>query len=207
MSIITDVAIPSAVFLSIVFLGVKYRSSHFWAIALVCLGVSIGFLNDYLNEKSGAGRMPLAGDLLALVGGFLYALENVLMEHFVRKPADVFNFLGFIGLFGAIVTFAEAVLMGELEQLANVQEGWKVAANYAGMAAVEFVVYTIIPFYVTRSGATLLNLSDTTTIVWSMLCDRLLYGLPFHWLPPVAFVLEVAGIVIFSLQKPEKAEQ
>ena len=44
------------------------------------------------------------------------------------------------------------------------------------MAAVEFVVYTVIPFYVSRSGATLLNLANTTTIIWSMLFDYLLYS-------------------------------
>ena len=70
------------------------------------------------------------------------------------------------------------------------------------MAACEFVVYSVIPFYVSRSGATLLNLSDTTTIVWSMLFDCLLYQQSFRWLPAVAFILEVAGIVIFSLQEP-----
>jgi hypothetical protein len=72
------------------------------------------------------------------------------------------------------------------------------------MAAVEFVVYSVIPFYVARSGATLLNLSDTTTIIWSMLCDCLLYNSPFRWLPPLAFAFEVAGIIAFSMKKPEK---
>ena len=63
---------------------------------------------------------------------------------------------------------------------------------------IEFVVYTTIPFYVAKSGATLLNLSDTTTIIWSMLFDYLLYAQPFRWLPLIAFVIEVIGIVIFN---------
>jgi hypothetical protein len=40
-----------------------------------------------------------------------------------------------------------------------------------------------------------------------MICDKLLYDSPFHWLPPIAFVFEVAGIIIFSLRKPEKPGQ
>lgn len=47
--------------------------------------------------------------------------------------------------------------------------------NYLGMAFVNFFTYTIIPFYVARSGATLLNLSNVTTIIWSMLFDIMLY--------------------------------
>lgn len=115
VSIISDVAIPSAVLLSVCFLKIKYGAIHLGAIGLVCVGVSIGFVNDYINDKgSGQGKEPLWGDLLALMGGFFYALENVLMEHFVRKKADVFNFLGFIGLYGMILTFIEACIMGEL---------------------------------------------------------------------------------------------
>jgi solute carrier family 35, member F1/2 len=116
VSIISDIAIPSAVLLSVCFLKVKYSSVHFGAIALVCVGVLIGFVNDYYQDRgSGSGRQPLLGDLLALLGGFLYALENVLMEHFVRKPGDVFNFLGFIGFFGMLLTLFEAWLMSEFE--------------------------------------------------------------------------------------------
>jgi|LakMenE01Jun11ns_1017448.scaffolds.fasta_scaffold8760704_2 hypothetical protein len=74
--------------------------------------------------------------------------------------------------------------------------------NYIGMAAVNFVVYTTIPFYISRSGATLLNLSDTTTIIWSMLFDILLYKSEFYSLALVAFIIELTGIVIFSLKKP-----
>ncbi len=72
------------------------------------------------------------------------------------------------------------------------------------MAAVNFVTYTIIPFYVTKSGATLLNLSNVTTIIWSMLVDIFLYGTPFYPLCLCAFVVEIVGIVIYSLKEPIK---
>lgn len=79
VSIITDFAIPSAVFLSICFLKVRYHGIHYSSIALVCLGVLLGFVNDYLLYRgSGAGKAPFLGDLCALLGGFCYALENVL---------------------------------------------------------------------------------------------------------------------------------
>ena len=72
------------------------------------------------------------------------------------------------------------------------------------MSGVNFVTYTIIPFYVSRSGATLLNLSDVTTIIWSMLFDIVLYNEQFYPLALLAFVIEVGGILIYSLKKPIK---
>ena len=72
------------------------------------------------------------------------------------------------------------------------------------MAAVNSVTYTIIPYYVTKSGATLLNLSNVTTIIWSMLVDIFLYGRPFYPLSLCAFTIEIVGIVVFSLKEPKK---
>jgi len=53
--------------------------------------------------------------MMALVGAFLYALENVLQEFLIKKPADVFNFLGFIGFFGVVVTLIEATIANEFK--------------------------------------------------------------------------------------------
>ena len=66
------------------------------------------------------------------------------------------------------------------------------------MAAVNFIVYTIIPFYITRSGATLLNLSNVTTVLWSMLFDIILFEGHFYVLNAVAFTIEIFAIVLYS---------
>lgn len=75
------------------------------------------------------------------------------------------------------------------------------------MAAVNFCTYTVIPFFVQRSGATLLNLSNVTTIIWSMLSDIFLYDSKFYPLCLVAFAVEIVGIAVFSSQQPYKQPQ
>ena len=79
------------------------------------------------------------------------------------------------------------------------------ALNYLGMAGVNFFTYSIIPFYINRSGATLLNLSNVTTIIWSMLFDILLFGSPFYPLCLLGFAIELIAIIVFSTSKPVKA--
>ena len=76
--------------------------------------------------------------------------------------------------------------------------------NYIGMALVSFVTYTIIPFYITRSGATLLSLSNMTTIIWSMLFDIVLYESSFYPLCLLAFIIELVAIIVFSTKEPKK---
>ena len=75
---------------------------------------------------------------------------------------------------------------------------WSILGCYVGMAAVNFCVYSIIPFYITRSGATLLNLSNVTTVLWSMLFDTVLFGGKIYWLYAVAFAIEITAIIIYS---------
>ena len=121
----------------------------------------------------------------------------------------MFNFLGFIGGFGVLITLVEAFLVGEFKEFENVKDGDQLAivGNYLGMAAVNFFTYSIIPFYVTKSGATLLNLNNVTTVLWSMLFDILLFDSAFYPLPLVAFSIEVAAIVVFSLKEPLKKKE
>lgn len=46
--IIEDFSIPSAVGLSLLILKVRYKSVHYIAIGLCLIGISCGFLNDFL---------------------------------------------------------------------------------------------------------------------------------------------------------------
>jgi len=206
--IIEDFSIPAAVILSMLFLKVRYKKVHYAAIALCAIGISCGFLNDFLivgiGKGDANGDRPILGDFFALSGAFLYALENVLQELIIKKKEDVWNFLGFIGLFGMIITLIEGSIAGEWAEFANVKDGDElgVAANYLGMAAVNFFTYSIIPFFVARSGATLLNLSNVTTIIWSMLFDIILFGEPFYPLCLLGFAIELVAIIIFSTKDP-----
>ena len=115
--IIEDFSIPSAVILSLIVLKVKYEKLHFIAIGMCVVGISLGFINDfYFVESTGTkedAKRPLIGDFCALLGAFFYALENVLQEFFIKKTEDVFNFLGFLGIFGVVVTLIEGAIAGE----------------------------------------------------------------------------------------------
>ena len=111
--IIEDFTIPSAVLLSLVFLKVRYTKVHYIAISILACGISIGFINDFFHLQGGDSK--ILGDAMALVGAFFYALENVLQEHLLKKPEDIFNFLGFIGLFGVVITLAGACCVWEFD--------------------------------------------------------------------------------------------
>ena len=69
----------------------------------------------------------------------------------------------------------------EYEEFEHANEGHKVriAFYYIGFMAFNFFGYNIVPWFIKRYGATLFNISNLTTIIWSMLSDILLFGRPF----------------------------
>lgn len=108
--------------------------------------------------------------------------SNILQEHLIKKPGDVFNYLGFLGLFGMIITLFESlVIFDELEQFQNAlpNSTGKIVAYYIGFVLFNFLGYTLVPQFIKKYGATLFNISNLTTIIWSMLSDILLFKRPF----------------------------
>ena len=80
--IIEDFTIPTAVVLSLIVLKTRYEKLHFIAIGMCIVGISLGFLNDFLfaekDDTPEQASRPLLGDFFALCGAFFYALENIL---------------------------------------------------------------------------------------------------------------------------------
>eukprot|EP00347_Sterkiella_histriomuscorum_P000674 403374935 len=203
-------SIPSALCLSIFFLKIRYRFNHYLALLFCAAGVAFSIVNDIVLHPKESGQddntlEALYGDLMVLVGAFLYATSNILQEHLIKTGADVFNYLGFLGLFGMIITALESCFwFKEYEQFQNVKSGdiYKISLYYVGFVVINFIGYTTIPFFVRRSGATLLNISNLTTIIWSMISDIFLFDRPFYWMYVAGFFVEVFAIVIFSLKPP-----
>jgi hypothetical protein len=78
-------------------------------------------------------------------------------------------------------TFESFVIFKEYRSFANAKPGHttRIVFYYLGFVTFNFFGYSIIPFFVKWYGATLLNISNLTTIIWSMLSDICLFGRPF----------------------------
>ena len=125
--LLEDFTIPAAALLSIFFLKIKYSKTHFIALALCFSGMTVSFCNDLFKKddsEAQKGKNQIIGDIMALSGAFLYALSNILQEHFLKSKRDVFHYLGFLGLFGSTITLIEAFIFKEFDDLRQkIEEG------------------------------------------------------------------------------------
>ena len=68
------------------------------------------------------------------------------------------------------------------------------------------LTYSLVPFFIKRASATLLNISNLTTAVWSMIIDMALFGESFKWLYIVAFLFETFAILLYSKKQAIQRE-
>ena len=211
VSLLTDFAIPSAFILSVCFLKIRYFKNHYLGLILCISGMSCSVYNDFFVKKEDSGSKDstnkiLIGDLMAIVAAFGYALSGVFIQHLLKTINEIHQYLGFGAIFGIMFVSIEAYFAGEYSLLQPILEDSDklkyLSWNLLGYASTNFVVFSCIPLFIKRSGATLMNISNVTTVIWSLLSDVYIFNLPFYWLYVLAFMLEIVGVTIFSLQEP-----
>lgn len=187
-------------------LRVKYHRNHYLAVGLCFTGISCAIVQDVWVSKE-KEKLPFtfrafAGDLCVLGSAGLYALSNVLTEYLMVEGTPLPAYLALLGFHGFYITLIEGVIMNE-EMVFVGKPFLPLFLLYAGFCLVNLLDYTIIPIYVKKSGATLLNLSNRTTILWSMIIDITLFGKSFHWLYLIAFIFEIAAVWLYSTRSPK----
>ena len=144
---------------------------------------------------------PALGDLLCVGGALLYAVSNVAQESLVKR-FDASEFLGFLGAFGTLISGVQVAVL-ERDELARVggsgaATAGQVAGYIAGFVACLFCMYSLTALFLRESDAAFFNLSLLTSDIWAALASAFVFGRPPHWPYWCAFVVIVAGLVVYN---------
>lgn len=163
------------------------------------------------------------GDLLALVAAFLYGLNDVLAEYFVKNN-DRIEYLAMLGLFGTIFSFCvqAPILEGgavrdvviKFSQRRSDMESdfiWVLFLLFCFVAMLSFF-YVAVSLFLSKNDATILNLSLQSCPLWAVVLatvGEIFAPGEVHWFPPpmffVALILVVAGT--FSYESEEERNE
>mmetsp|Transcript_3670 Transcript_3670/g.6907 ORF Transcript_3670/g.6907 Transcript_3670/m.6907 type:complete len:485 (+) Transcript_3670:59-1513(+) len=164
----------------------------------------------------------IQGDLLALSAAFLYGLNDVLAEYFIKANNDRVEYLGMLGFFGSLFSFTVQVPLLEKDRLRKLFVGVLVLQDdttfdYSGsadhftsvMGAVFLLLCFIIMlcyFYISVMAflsvhdSTILNLSLQSCPLWAvvltMLQKSLTEGSGWLVLPPAMFFVSLSMVVV-----------
>ena len=124
----------------------------------------------------------------------------------MHRGASIFSLLGFMGVTAFCITIPLSYFSGEVQLILETPQEliFKVTLAYIGFAIMNFTTYSFTPWFIDRSGAALLSISNLTTAIWSMLADILLFQKSFRWAYAIAFTIEIGAILLFCLSEPKE---
>ncbi|XAR64661.1 hypothetical protein NMG60_11008425 [Bertholletia excelsa] len=184
------------------FLGTRYSLWQFLGAATCVLGLGLVLLSD-AGVGGGGGTRPLLGDILVIAGTLFFALSNV-GEEFCVKKKDRVEVVSMIGLFGTLVSACEIAIL-ERKSLESVTWSAEIITAFAGYAISGFLFYTLVPFVLKMSGATMFNLSVLTSDMWAVVVRIFVYQQQVDWLYYLSFVIVVVGLLIYSKTEKDPA--
>ncbi|KAL3776727.1 hypothetical protein ACHAW5_010650 [Stephanodiscus triporus] len=167
-------------------------------------------------------RTTAYGDLLALVAACIYGLNDVLAEYFLKAGDDGAEYVGMLGLFGAVFSFCvQAPLLGEWDR-ARMLLGWDArrhryrcrsffllddhGGDYSVVALLRYhavLFLTSAMAYLSLYDSTSLNLSLQTGPLWAVVLTMIQKSLTEEgnnggWvgIPPAIFFTSLTLIVV-----------
>ena len=160
------------------------------------------------NASSDEYPHKLRGDLLAITGGIMYGLNDVLTEATVRRNGETTEYLGLMGLFAFCISLVQALLLewqdileffGEGDShssTCSLEMGWWLLFAFVG---VTIMSYKGVSAFLIRSEAAFFNLSlltgDLWSIIFSVVAERIVPQPLFF----VAVVFVLTGVVLYEV--------
>ena len=177
---------------------------------------------DMNRDLSHESRIYLHGDLLALVAAFLYGLNDVLAEYFV-KNSDRVEYLGMLGVFGSMFSFGlqAPILEGEAvrELVTKFSQNdmmvsdlfWVLFLLFCFVVMLSFF-YVAVSIFLSENDATILNLSLQSCPLWAVVLatvGEIFTSGEVQWFPsPVFFVALILVVVgTFSYESAEERNE
>ncbi|XP_062231507.1 uncharacterized protein LOC133928971 [Phragmites australis] len=187
-------------------LGTRYSFWQFVGAGTCVAGLALVLLSDAKSQdEQDPSKIPLLGDTLVIAGTVCFAFSNVGEEYCVKKK-DRVEVVAMLGLFGLLVSITQ-ILIFERKSLEAVTWSPTMISLFAGFAVALFMFYTITPFVLKMSGATLFNLSLLTSDMWAVAIRVLFYKQQINWLYYLAFTVVAIGLIVYSLNESSSDDE
>ncbi|XP_024220303.1 solute carrier family 35 member F2 isoform X1 [Bombus vancouverensis nearcticus] len=196
------VAIPVALALSCLVLGVRYRMVHIVGVSVSLMGVGclVWAGIDDNRDPATTGKNHLVGDMLCLGGAVFFSITTVLQELTV-KTVDIIEYLGMIGFFGTILCGMQTATLESLKLESFQWNNVPVITFLIVYCITQFVFFSLVPVILFESGATALQLALLTADSFNVLSGMLVHQYKFHALYFVSYTLTMTGIYIYAIKR------
>lgn len=188
----------------------KYTWKHFLATFLCFFGTVLSFYgvlrgkDDIIKEFTN----NVFGFIYSLISAISFTLTIISMEIFFNKGKDIYNFFPYLGVFGTIIVSIESIIyfkLNDIEILSNFQTDLIHILYALCFMIISLILGTMVPFYIKRYSASMLNFFMVSQIFWSfiftLIFQRESEVSPFFY---IGFVIILGSTILFSMFELEK---
>jgi len=188
-------AIPVCIFFSYLYMRPRYRWTQLLGVFICMCGLGLLVASDHITDKDYPAIDMVRGDVFMIVGATLYGFTNATEEFFVRK-SPLYEVVGQLGMWGTIINGIQAAGLEHKGMREATWSGPVIGLLFAYTAAM-FILYTVAPLLYRMASSAYYNLSLLSSDFYGLLFGLFLYHLSPYWLYFVAFVVVIAGLVVY----------
>ncbi|PKX97043.1 DUF914 domain membrane protein [Aspergillus novofumigatus IBT 16806] len=195
-------AIAVVVFISFLFLRVRYHITQILGILICIGGMGVLIASDHITGSNGgnvSSGNQIKGDLFALLGASFYGITNTGEEYFVSSR-PVYEVLGQMAFFGMIINGVQAGIFDRHSFQIAVWNS-RIGSYFTGYTLCLAFFYCMAPLLFRLSSAAFFNISLLTMNFWGVCIGIEVFHYNIHWMYPIAFVLIIVGQLIYFLGK------
>ncbi|KAG0347082.1 hypothetical protein BG004_000142 [Podila humilis] len=189
--------IPCVVLLSVFFLKMRFIRYHYLGVVIAMIGMAFLIWSDMEAGKNFPGSDYVKGDLFCLLGATLYAVSNVYQEFLVRQT-PMYEVVGQLGFWATILNGVQLAIL-ERNELKLIEWTPSVIGYIIGFDIAMFTMYSVSPILFRLSSATFFNLSLLTSDFYGLVFGIFLFSAKINRLYPIAYVLIIAGIIVYNV--------
>ena len=209
VTLLDALAVPASMILSRCLLQRRYDWIQLLGVMLCLVGVVVNVASDYDHaDDRSIDRQPklIQGDVFALLAGVLFGLHSVIGEVSVRTLGGPYEYLGNIGMFGAVIAGMHCLLFerdaivqtffGKGTSMCQPLEIWGMSTAYVVTGAMSYIGSAQ---FLLVSEAAFLNLSLLTCNAWALMYTIFagsIYPTPLFY---VALVFTLSGVLVYEM--------
>jgi solute carrier family 35 protein F1/2 len=223
-------AIPTAMVVSMVFLSRRYTRLHLLGVGACSVGILVNVLQDYEHDIVGGSDVDrsdgvehddvsngvsgpyypnkLRGDLMAMLGGILFGINNTVGEVAVRSDGGPNEYLGMLGVYATCICLVQSLLFerdeiaeffnksGDKSATCSESTAWFLLFAYFASAV---LCYLGASRFLQVSEACFFNLSLLTGDLWSVMFSVVAQRIVPQPLFFVALTFILSGVVMYEM--------
>ena len=213
-TLLGSLTIPSTMIFCRILLGKEYRRMHYVGVILCITGGFVTVFTDKVSITTSDGQTShprsYAGDVLAILASLGYGVGDACAEYWA-KHVDRAEYLGMIGLFGAISTFIISLMYERNALFELFTSDNETVVETVGV--ILWYIASLVAYYVfaslflTKSDATILNLSMQTSNIWAIFFSVVVFreapDLHFY----VSILMVISGVFVYELYGNQETER